>query len=134
PGDLVWVHDYHLMLVPAMVRALIPEARIGFFLHIPFPSSEVFSVLPWRHEILEGILASDLIGFHTSDYARHFSSSVRRLLGLETLEGQINHGGHVAMVGAFPMGIDTDAWEARAREPAVIGRAQEIRSDAGDRT
>jgi len=117
-----------------MVRDLIPDARIGFFLHIPFPSSEVFSVLPWRREILEGMLASDLIGFHTPDYVRHFASSVLRILGPDNQEGRIDYGGREVTVGAFPMGIDVAAWEARAGEPDVIERAREIRDDAGGRS
>ncbi len=79
--DLIWVHDYQLMLVPAMLRRRLPRARIGFFLHIPFPSSEVFRTLPRRRAILEGLLGADLVGFHTASYLRHFASSVLRILG-----------------------------------------------------
>ncbi|MEJ2163632.1 MAG: trehalose-6-phosphate synthase, partial [Robiginitalea sp.] len=81
--DVLWVHDYQLMLVPEMVRKSRPELSIGFFLHIPFPSYEIFRTLPWRAEILRGLLGADLIGFHTYDYERHFLSSVRRILRLE---------------------------------------------------
>jgi trehalose 6-phosphate synthase/phosphatase len=77
PGDLVWVHDYHLMLVPGLVRERCPEARIGFFLHIPFPAPEIFRILPWRRELLTGVLGADLVGFHTLSYARHFAAAVR---------------------------------------------------------
>lgn len=84
-GDFVWVHDYQLMLVPGMLKAKRPDITIGFFLHIPFPSYEVFRILPWRNELLEGLLGADLIGFHTYDYERHFLSSVRRLFGYESL-------------------------------------------------
>ncbi|MDQ3101589.1 MAG: trehalose-6-phosphate synthase, partial [Bacteroidota bacterium] len=82
PKDRIWVHDYHLMLLPAMLREIRPEAEIGFFLHIPFPSSEVFRSLPdrWRRELLQGLLSSDLIGFHTHDYAQHFKRSVQHVL------------------------------------------------------
>lgn len=132
-GDLIWVHDYHLLLVPAMIRSQLPNAKIGFFLHIPFPSSEILSVLPWRTEILEGMLGADLIGFHTTDYVRHFASSVQRLLGLRMTEGRIAYGEREPVVGTFPMGIDVAAWEARANDPAVIARAEEIRRDAGAR-
>ncbi len=76
PGDTIWVHDYQLMLLPSLLRSLIPGARIGFFLHIPFPSSEVFRILPWRREILGGVRGSDLIGFHTFAYMRHFMTSL----------------------------------------------------------
>src|SRR5690606_18068287 len=80
PGDTIWVHDYQLMLVPQMLREQLPEARIGFFLHIPFPSSEVFLTLPWREEVMRGMLGADLIGFHTVNYTRHFITSMLRLL------------------------------------------------------
>lgn len=83
-GDLVWIHDYHLMLLPAMLREELGSSRrnvkFGFFLHTPFPSSEIYRILPVRNEILEGILHCDLVGFHTYDYARHFLSSCSRIL------------------------------------------------------
>ena len=107
-GDIIWVHDYHLMLLPQMIREKLPDAQIGFFLHIPFPSYEVFRLLPWRKEILTGLLGSDLIGFHTYDYVRHFTSSVRRILGHEQTFGQITHEDQITKVDAFPMGIDFD--------------------------
>jgi trehalose 6-phosphate synthase/phosphatase len=104
--DTIWIHDYQLMLLPQMVREKIPEARIGFFLHIPFPSFEVFRLLPWRTEILTGLLGADLIGFHAYDYARHFISSVRRLLGVENNMGYVQHKHRLSRVDVFPMGID----------------------------
>ncbi|WP_108423030.1 bifunctional alpha,alpha-trehalose-phosphate synthase (UDP-forming)/trehalose-phosphatase [Flagellimonas amoyensis] len=104
--DTIWVHDYQLMLVPQMVREKRPETSIGFFLHIPFPSFEIFRTLPWREEILEGLLGSDLIGFHTYDYERHFLSSVRRLLGLEVSFNEIYMDNRSIKVDSFPMGID----------------------------
>ncbi len=104
--DTIWVHDYQLMLVPQMVREKRPETSIGFFLHIPFPSYEIFRTLPWREEILEGLLGSDLIGFHTYDYERHFLSSVRRLLGLEVSFNEIFMDNRAIKVDSFPMGID----------------------------
>jgi trehalose 6-phosphate synthase/phosphatase len=106
PDDMVWIHDYQLMLLPNLIREMYPEIAIGFFLHIPFPSYEMFRLLPWRNEILIGLLGSNLIGFHTYDYARHFQSSVRQLLGLDSLLGQINVNGRIVKVDAFPMGID----------------------------
>ncbi|MEO9511477.1 MAG: bifunctional alpha,alpha-trehalose-phosphate synthase (UDP-forming)/trehalose-phosphatase [Flavobacteriaceae bacterium] len=105
-GDTIWVHDYQLMLVPQMVRVKRPNTSIGFFLHIPFPSYEIFRTLPWREEVLEGLLGSDLIGFHTYDYERHFLSSVRRLLGLEVSFNDIYQDNRVIKVDSFPMGID----------------------------
>ncbi|WP_298486683.1 bifunctional alpha,alpha-trehalose-phosphate synthase (UDP-forming)/trehalose-phosphatase [uncultured Maribacter sp.] len=104
--DIIWVHDYQLMLVPQMIKEKRPNAVIGFFLHIPFPSYEIFRTLPWREELLTGLLGSDLIGFHTYDYERHFLSSVRRLLGLEVSFNDINVGNRVVKVDSFPMGID----------------------------
>lgn len=88
-GDLVWVHDYHLMLLPAMLReeigTSVKNVKIGFFLHTPFPSSEIYRILPVREEILEGVLHCDLLGFHTFDYARHFLSSCSRILFVSPL-------------------------------------------------
>jgi trehalose 6-phosphate synthase/phosphatase len=108
PNDTIWIHDYQLMLVPQMIRNKLPKAQIGFFLHIPFPSYELFRLLPWRNEILEGILGSDLIGFHTYDYVRHFMSSVRRILGHESTYSQFSFNNRLVKVDAFPMGIDFD--------------------------
>ena len=81
-GDTVWVHDYQLMLLPDLIKSQRPDVSVGFFLHIPFPSYEVFRTIPWREEILRGLLGADLLGFHTYDYERHFLSSVSRILGL----------------------------------------------------
>ncbi len=104
--DVVWVHDYQLMLVPEMLRAERPGLSIGFFLHIPFPSYEIFRTMPWRREVLSGLLGSDLIGFHTYDYERHFLSSIRRILGHEVSFNEIHLDDRVAKVDSFPMGID----------------------------
>ncbi|HEX8762499.1 MAG TPA: bifunctional alpha,alpha-trehalose-phosphate synthase (UDP-forming)/trehalose-phosphatase [Candidatus Saccharimonadales bacterium] len=106
PKDLIWIHDYHLMLLPAQVRTALPDSSIGFFLHIPFPSYEIFRMLPERAEILQGLLGADLIGFHIFDYARHFLSSVARILGLPTSHGSIIMGERVVKIDAFPIGID----------------------------
>ena len=105
-GDRVWIHDYHLMLLPSMIRKEFPSVSIGFFLHIPFPSYEIFRLLPWRREILEGLLGSDLVGFHTYDYGRHFMSCVRRLLGYDSVFNRIHLEERVVMVDFFPLGID----------------------------
>ncbi len=106
PGDRVWIHDYHLMLLPSMIREHLPSVSIGFFLHIPFPSYEIFRLLPWRREILEGLLGSDLVGFHTYDYERHFMSCVRRLLGYDSVFNRIHLEERIVMVDFFPLGID----------------------------
>ena len=133
PGDLVWVHDYHLALVPALLRSRLPEARIAFFLHIPFPSSEVFRLLPWREEILEGLLGADLIGFHTLSYVRHFQASLLAILGLEADVDRLHYGGRLVRLGAFPMGIDAVRFDGKARTPEVAARARAIRQEAGER-
>ena len=107
-GDKIWIHDYHLMLLPELIREKNPHVSIGFFLHIPFPSYEIFRLLPWRTEILEGLLGADLIGFHTYDYERHFLSSVRRNLGYETILNKIHLEERIVKVDFFPLGIDYD--------------------------
>ena len=115
-GDYVWVHDYQLMLVPEMIKRERPDITIGYFLHIPFPSYEVFRILPWRKELLKGLLGADLIGFHTYDYERHFLSSVRRLFGYEISFNQIHIDDRILLADAFPMGIDYDKFaEAASR-------------------
>ncbi len=116
--DIIWVHDYQLMLVPQMVREQWPNISIGFFLHIPFPSFEIFRTMPWREEVLQGLLGSDLIGFHTYDYERHFLSSVRRILGLEVSFNDIYVDNRVIKVDSFPMGIDYKKFKNAAEEHA----------------
>lgn len=113
-GDYVWVHDYQLMLVPEMVKSKKPGITIGYFLHIPFPSYEVFRILPWRNQLLKGLLGADLIGFHTYDYERHFLSSVRRLFGYEISFNQIHINDRIVIADAFPMGIDYDKFNDAA--------------------
>jgi trehalose 6-phosphate synthase/phosphatase len=128
PDDLVWVHDYQLALVPGLLRQLIPDARIGFFLHIPFPSSEVFRILPWRTEILEGMLGADLIGFHTNSYQRHFVKAARHIFEVETESKRLIYNGRVIRVGAFPMGIDAARWGRLATEQGVLFEVEKIKS------
>ncbi|MET0779228.1 MAG: bifunctional alpha,alpha-trehalose-phosphate synthase (UDP-forming)/trehalose-phosphatase [Candidatus Saccharimonadales bacterium] len=106
PEASIWIHDYHLLLLPKFVRAALPKSTVGFFLHIPFPSYEIFRMLPNRKVILEGLLGADLVGFHVYDYARHFLSSVLRICGLENKHGSIMAGSRTVKVDAFPIGID----------------------------
>ncbi|MBB3699733.1 bifunctional alpha,alpha-trehalose-phosphate synthase (UDP-forming)/trehalose-phosphatase [Flammeovirga yaeyamensis] len=114
PEDKIWVHDYQLLLLPGMLREALPNATIGFFQHIPFPSYEIFRLLPWRQETLEGVLGADLIGFHTYDDMRHFLSSVNRIVGYDSSLGHIKVKNRLVSVDAFPMGIDYDKFESAA--------------------
>jgi trehalose 6-phosphate synthase/phosphatase len=132
PGDCIWVHDYHLMLLPQLLRERLDDVEIGFFLHIPFPSFELFRLLPWRHEILKGLLNADLIGFHTFDYVRHFFSSVSRLIGLEHNFGNINVNDRIVRVDAFPMGIDYRKYSGAAAAAEVKEEVERIRRKVGD--
>jgi trehalose 6-phosphate synthase/phosphatase len=127
PQDVFWVHDYHLMLLPKLIKERFPKSSIGFFLHIPFPSSEIFRLLPWRQEILEGLLGADLIGFHTYEYARHFLSSVLRLLGHEHEFGTILLGERMIKVENFPMGIDVQNIESLLQQPSTQREIKTLR-------
>ncbi|MBN1479291.1 bifunctional alpha,alpha-trehalose-phosphate synthase (UDP-forming)/trehalose-phosphatase [candidate division KSB1 bacterium] len=118
-GDMIWVHDYQLMLVPSILRDRYPEASVGFFLHIPFPSFEIFRTLPWRQQILDGLLGADLIGFHTFDYARHFLSSILRLKGLEQEMQTVYYNNRYIRIDSFPMGIDYKKYAAASQSHAV---------------
>src|SRR6059058_2167106 len=131
PGDLVWVHDYHLMLVPQLVRELVPGARIGFFLHIPFPGSEVFRTLPNRERLLEGMLGADLVGFHTAAYMRHFASSLLRILGIAVDVDRAQLGERTVRLGVFPMGIDAARFARVAADPEVAREVSALRG-SGD--
>lgn len=132
-NDLVWVHDYHLMLLPAMLREELSNqpnppqnVKFGFFLHTPFPSSEIYRILPVRNEILEGILHCDLVGFHTYDYARHFLSSCARILGLTTTPNGVEFEGKLVAIGAFPIGIDPEKFSQALQKESVQRRIQTL--------
>ncbi|MEQ9620118.1 MAG: bifunctional alpha,alpha-trehalose-phosphate synthase (UDP-forming)/trehalose-phosphatase [Deltaproteobacteria bacterium] len=127
--DVIWIHDYHLMMLPDLIRKRLPGAKIGFFLHIPFPSSEIFRLIPWCGEILKGLLGADLIGFHTFDYARHFLESVRRVLGYEHTLGQLTLGDHAVRVDTFPMGIDFEKFSSAPEDPEVQAIISRLRDD-----
>ena len=118
-GDRIWIHDYQLFLLPKIVKDNFPNTDIGFFLHIPFPSYEIFRLLPWREEILIGIMGADLIGFHTYDYVRHFLSSVRRILHHDAHLGNITINDREIKVDAFPMGIDYEKYSRSQEDPKV---------------
>ena len=132
-GATVWVQDYQLQLVPAMLRELRPDLRIGFYLHIPFPPAELFSQLPWRRQILEGLLGADLVGFQLSGAAQNFVRLVRQRVGHKTHRDSIYlPDGRVVQARAFPISIDTAAYEELARSEAVEERATQIRSELGN--
>lgn len=131
PNDIVWVHDFHLLLAPAMIRALRPDVRIGFFLHIPFPPEELFAWLPWRTQMLEGLLGADLIGFQIQPDARNFSRLARDYAGAEGTDTELTIGERTVRVGAFPISIDFEAFNSLAEQPDVIARAKEIRKQIG---
>ncbi len=133
PGDIIWIHDYHLMLLPKLLRKELPKASIGFFLHIPFPSFEVFRLPPWRKDILEGLLGADLIGFHTYDYVQHFLHSVRNIIGLENTFGLINFGNRLIKVDCFPMGIDYEKYASATRSQEIQKEIKRIRDKVGRR-
>lgn len=115
-GDTVWIHDYQLLLLPQLIKDKRPNTTIGFFLHIPFPSYEIFRTFPWRKEILKGMLGADLLGFHTYDYERHFLSSIKRILRLDVNFNLINYKDRRIKVDSFPMGIDYDKFYDAATE------------------
>ncbi len=128
PGDVVWVHDYHLLRVPQLVRQRIPEARIGFFLHIPFPNPEIFFTLPVRRWLIEGMLGADLIGFHTRRYRGHFTAALRRLFGIEmdAATSSVAWNGRRTRLGIFPMGIDAEDFAERASSDDVRRMTAEL--------
>ena len=125
--DMVWIHDYHLMLVPKLLRKLAPKVPIGWFLHVPFPSSDVYRMLPVRRKILEGVLAADLVGFHTYDYMRHFLSSAARILGIESSpKGITTKSGHFCALGVFPIGIEPAFFQRVLERPSCQRRIAEL--------
>lgn len=137
-GAMVWVQDYQLQLVPGMLRALRPDLKIGFFDHIPFPPLEIFQQLPWRRQVVEGLLGADLIGFQRAGDAANFSRAVRRLTDLTT-RGQIiqvpadgDLPARAVRAAPFPISIDSRRFDELARSPEVQARAKEIRKDLGD--
>lgn len=133
PGDMIWIHDYHLMCLPGMIRKKWKKSLIGFFLHIPFPSYETFRLCPQRIEILKGLLGADLIGFHTYDYVSHFLNSQRRILGLEHNLGILNVDDRICKVDAFPMGIDYNKFSSGVHQANVKQEVHKILDKVGNR-
>jgi len=132
-GDLIWIHDYHLLLVPQMLRRVIPSASIGFFLHAPWPSSEIFRALPRKKDVIQGLLYSNLIGFQTNSYARHFISCCTRVLGLETSLSSINFEGNIISVGVYPIGIDISYVTQQRDSDNVLKKKDFLRQVYGDK-
>ncbi len=129
PGSRVWVHDFQLMLVPEALRRRRPDVSIGFFLHIPFPSSELYRLLPVREQVLHGLLGADYVSFHTGDYARHFRSSCLRVLGVESEPDAIEHEGRLVGIGVDPIGIDVE----RFRETLADAETERILAELDER-
>jgi trehalose 6-phosphate synthase/phosphatase len=129
-GDRVWIHDYHLLLLPALLRDRCPGARIGFFLHTPFPDPACFAALPHAPDLLEGVLGSDVIGFHTCDYSRNFAAALRLLLGRTLPSTERGAQPRVSRLLTCPMGIDVSFFAGWARKPAIIAKAAGIRAQS----
>ncbi|MFI9640169.1 trehalose-6-phosphate synthase [Micromonospora sp. NPDC051925] len=132
PGAVVWVQDYHLQLVPGLLRELRPDLRIGFFLHVPFPPPELFMQLPRRAELLRGMLGADLIGFQRAQAAHNFAQLATKVLGLPATDRRIGVQDRVVRIGAYPVSIDTAEMAALAGRPDVTARARRLRHDLGD--
>ncbi len=130
--DIIWVQDYQLMLLPAMIREKKKKVSIGYFHHIPFPSYELFRVLPEREIVLNGLLGADLIGFHTHDYMRHFISAIYRVLQLESKLDEIQLSDRMVHVDTFPMGINYETYHDAVLKPEVKKHVKEIRKNIGD--
>ena len=133
PGDLIWVHDYQLLLLPGLLRQRLPEAKIGFFLHIPFPSEELFRTLPERDRLLRGLLGADLVGFHTPAYLRHFAASLTQILGLNVDIDRVQLADREVRLGVFPMGIDAATFIGLANDAGVQEEARALRGDGSVR-
>ncbi|RDB26430.1 Alpha,alpha-trehalose-phosphate synthase [UDP-forming] A, partial [Hypsizygus marmoreus] len=128
PGDLIWVHDYHLLLVPRLVRESIPDVVLGLFMHTPFPSSEVFRCLPRRKEILDGMLGANLVCFQTYSYSRHFTSTCVRVCGYETTPRGIDVEGHVTNIMHCPVGVDADRVSRDITRPGIQPKLEALRT------
>lgn len=129
--DIIWIHDYQLLLVPGMIREKLPQASIGFFQHIPFPSYEVFRMIPWRDELLRGVLGSDFVGFHTYDDMRHFLSSVHRLTDFNYRANNVELPDRNVKVDALPMGIDYEKYSQSAQSEPVQERTKQFQREMG---
>ncbi|WP_128545341.1 bifunctional alpha,alpha-trehalose-phosphate synthase (UDP-forming)/trehalose-phosphatase [Larkinella soli] len=130
PGDLVWIHDFQLMLLPAMLRKAVPDATIGYFFHVPFPTNEIFKLLPrtWRQALLEGLLGADVVGFHTPDYSQHFIRSVWEVLSLPVIGSRVILPERSVVVRDFPISVDFNKFDGSARTPEVVETKTQYRN------
>jgi trehalose 6-phosphate synthase/phosphatase len=131
PGDIIWIHDYQLMLLPQMLRRQLPMSAIGFFLHIPFPSYEIYRLLPneWKKSLLQGLVGADLVGFHTHDYVQHFIQSVKMILGADTYFHNLQYQNRFVKVDLFPIGIDYKKFNNAGSDPEVLVYKDEIKKN-----
>jgi trehalose 6-phosphate synthase len=132
PGDLIWVHDYQLQLVPGMVREKLPDHRIGFFLHIPFPPPEIFERLPWRRQVLEGLLGADYLGFQTRRAALNFAAAAREFAGVRGPATRMHYGERELRAEPVPIAIETSRYSGMASDPEVNRLAAALRTDLGN--
>ena len=135
PGDIIWIHDYQLMILPQMLRQRRIEATIGFFMHIPFPSYEIFRLLPkeWKKSLLQGVIGADLIGFHTHDYVQHFIQSAKMILGADNYFHNLQYQNRLVRVDLFPIGIDFKKFHKAAGEPEVLEYRNDIKKNFEDK-
>ena len=133
-GDIIWIHDYQLMMIHDMLRRVLPEATIGFFLHIPFPSYEILRLLPtaWKKQLVQGMMGADLIGFHTQDYVQHFIQSAKMLLQVESQFNTVYYGSRMVKVDQFPIGIDYQRFREACIDDTVVGICTEIEENFYD--
>lgn len=134
PGDTIWIQDYHFLMLPGLIRQRLPQAKIGFFLHIPFPSFEIFRVLPkpWRNTITRGLLGADLIGLHIPDYVHHVRKCIHKTLGIiEEAGGVFVDNGRTVKIDAFPISIDYDRFHELAASTPVKNEVKKIRERFG---
>src|SRR5690606_31184564 len=129
PGDTVWVHDYQLLLVPGLIRLKQPEVSIAFFNHIPFPSQELFRLIPWRKELLRGMLGADLHGFHTFDDVRHFLSAATHLLPIHADANRLRVENRIVLAEPFPMGMDSEKFSRLGNDPEVLAHIQNFKQN-----
>jgi len=132
-GDTIWIHDYQLLLVPQLIRDKKSDVNIGFFQHIPFPSFEVFRLIPWREQLLKGVLGADLIGFHTYDDARHFISAATRILNIQSMANELLIEDRTVLIDAFPMGIDYEKYRNNVFEDKTRKNERKLAQLIADR-